>query len=204
MRNAPFFPLSSRHKMTRPIGYCRRRFLSPIEACFPYNRRQESPPTGHTVEQLNLLRRPNTFSDGHRAREKKRKRTSFRLPAYRVSVHRGLSQFSRRQLRCLRKTLSRRENGTVPLAPREGDRSLFSEDVLLTKHVFPPKNGPVPNRPVNGYPIDLCATTRATPWGEGPFQNAIRSNGPSSGNPFSILVQCSSLRNKWNSPCGWL
>jgi len=47
--------------------------------------------------------------------------------------------------------LDRRENGTVPLVSREGDRSMFSADDFLAKHGFPPKNGPVPSRPVNGY-----------------------------------------------------
>ena len=36
-----------------------------------------------------------------------------------VTVHRGLSRFSRRSGRCHARTLDRRENGTVPLAPRE-------------------------------------------------------------------------------------
>ncbi len=35
-----------------------------------------------------------------------------------VTVHRGLSQFSRRVGRYLEKVLDRRKNGTVPLAPR--------------------------------------------------------------------------------------
>ena len=33
----------------------------------------------------------------------------------------------------------------------EGDRSMFSASDLLAKHVFPPKDGPVPSRPVNDY-----------------------------------------------------
>ncbi|MCD4726738.1 MAG: hypothetical protein K8R46_03690, partial [Pirellulales bacterium] len=61
-----------------------------------------------------------------------------------VTVHRGLSQFSRREGHCLEKSLDRRENGTVPLAPREGDRSMFSANRLPAKCVFRPKNGPVP------------------------------------------------------------
>ena len=28
---------------------------------------------------------------------------------------------------------------------KEGDRSMFSADVFLAKHVSPPKDGPVPN-----------------------------------------------------------
>jgi hypothetical protein len=35
---------------------------------------------------------------------------------------------------------------------REGDRSMFSADRLSAKCGFPPKNGPVPNQGVNGYP----------------------------------------------------
>ncbi len=65
--------------------------------------------------------------------------------------HRGLSQFSRREGRCLGKSLDRRENGTVPLAPREGDRSMFSANRLPAKRIFQPKNGPVPSQPVNAY-----------------------------------------------------
>jgi len=57
---------------------------------------------------------------------------------------RGLSQFSRRDSRPVEKTLDRRENGTVPLAPREGDRSMFSAKGFFAKYVFRPKNGPVP------------------------------------------------------------
>jgi hypothetical protein len=41
--------------------------------------------------------------------------------------------------------LDRRENGTVPLAPWEGDRSMFSANRLFAKYVGSPKNGPVPN-----------------------------------------------------------
>ena len=48
------------------------------------------------------------------------------LSSVRVTVHRGLSRFSRRVGRNLGKVLNRRDNGTVPLAPREGDRSMFS------------------------------------------------------------------------------
>ena len=33
----------------------------------------------------------------------------------------------------------------------EGDRSMSSANLLLAKHDFPPKNGPVPNQLVNGY-----------------------------------------------------
>ena len=33
----------------------------------------------------------------------------------------------------------------------EGDRSMFSAYDFLAKQVFPPKNGPVPSRPVNAY-----------------------------------------------------
>ena len=39
-----------------------------------------------------------------------------------------------------------------PGASAEGDRSMFSADVFPAKQAFPPKNGPVPSRPVNGYP----------------------------------------------------
>jgi hypothetical protein len=35
--------------------------------------------------------------------------------------------------------------GTIPLAPREWDRSMFSVDRLFAKGIFSPKNGPVPN-----------------------------------------------------------
>jgi hypothetical protein len=30
---------------------------------------------------------------------------------------------------------------------------MFSADVFLVEHDFPPKNGPVPSQPVNGYVI---------------------------------------------------
>ncbi len=49
--------------------------------------------------------------------------------------------------------LDRRENGTVPLALREGDRSVFSANRLFAKYVGSPKNGPVPNQGVNGYRV---------------------------------------------------
>ena len=68
-----------------------------------------------------------------------------------VTVHRGLSRFSRRKRDGFVKELPRRENGTVPLASREGDRSMFSACGLSAKYVFPPKNGPVPDRGVNAY-----------------------------------------------------
>ncbi len=57
----------------------------------------------------------------------------------------GLSQFSRREERCENHKLDRRENGTVPLAPREGDRSMFSAWRRLAKCNLSPKNGPVPS-----------------------------------------------------------
>jgi len=41
--------------------------------------------------------------------------------------------------------------GTVPLALREGDRSMFSANRLFAEHIYSPKNGPVPGRGVNGY-----------------------------------------------------
>ena len=66
-------------------------------------------------------------------------------------VHRGLSRFLRRRGYCAANPHYRRENGTVPLMPPEGDRSMFSANVVLAKHDFSPKNGPVPNRTVNAY-----------------------------------------------------
>jgi hypothetical protein len=48
------------------------------------------------------------------------------------------------------KTLDRYENGTVPLTPREGDRSMFSANRLFAKHDRTPKNGPVPDHGVDG------------------------------------------------------
>ena len=45
----------------------------------------------------------------------------------------------------MRNALDRRENGTVPLVPREGDRSMFSAHRLFAKHDRTPKNGPVPD-----------------------------------------------------------
>ncbi len=59
---------------------------------------------------------------------------------------RGLSQFSRRDGHGMANELDRRENGAVPLAPPEGDRSMFSADCLSAKCDFSPKNGPVPSR----------------------------------------------------------
>ncbi len=38
-----------------------------------------------------------------------------------------------------------RSQGTVPLAPREGDGSMFSANRLPAKCVFRPENGPVPS-----------------------------------------------------------
>ena len=62
-----------------------------------------------------------------------------------VIVRRGLSRFLRHRGYCAANPSYRRENGTVPLAPREGDRrSMFSADVVLAKHDFSQKNGPVP------------------------------------------------------------
>jgi len=48
-----------------------------------------------------------------------------------VTVHRRLSQFSRRTQRCPRKKRFRRENGTVPLAPRKRLRRGFTLVELL-------------------------------------------------------------------------
>ena len=44
------------------------------------------------------------------------------------------------------------ENAHRPLshASPKGDRSMFSADVFHAKHVFRPKNGPVPSRPLRG------------------------------------------------------
>jgi hypothetical protein len=61
----------------------------------------------------------------------------------RLTVHRGLSRFSRHRGCCHTQMLDRRENGTVPLALREGDRSMFSANRLFAKYVGSPKNGPV-------------------------------------------------------------
>jgi hypothetical protein len=67
------------------------------------------------------------------------------------SVNRGLSQFSRREEHCVVSGLDRRESGSVLLAPREGDRSMFSADRLSDQCAFSPKNGPVPRQPVMDY-----------------------------------------------------
>ena len=77
------------------------------------------------------------------------------------SILGGLSQFSRRDGRCDVNWLDRRENGTVPLASREGDRSMFSADRLSAKCVFSPKNGPVPGLNPAGFTLIeiLVATT---------------------------------------------
>ena len=47
--------------------------------------------------------------------------------------------------------------GLYPL-DAEGDRSMFSAGAFLAKHVFPPKNGPVPDQPVKGYLPVVAAT----------------------------------------------
>ena len=47
-------------------------------------------------------------------------------------------------------TISCRKMDQSPTGPREGDRFMFSADVVLAKHDFLPKNGPVPNRPREG------------------------------------------------------
>jgi hypothetical protein len=53
-------------------------------------------------------------------------KTSAKLPgALPVTVHRGLSQFSRRFRHHIAKPPYRRENGTVPLAPRKGTGPFF-------------------------------------------------------------------------------
>jgi hypothetical protein len=57
----------------------------------------------------------------------------------------------------MQKTLDCRENGTVPLALREGDRSMFSANRLFPKHVRTPKNGPVPDHDINGYQEPVAA-----------------------------------------------
>ena len=51
----------------------------------------------------------------------------------------------------MRKCLTAAKMGLSPWL-REGDRSMFSVNRLSAKCVFSPKNGPVPNRGVNGYP----------------------------------------------------
>ena len=84
---------------------------------------------------------------------------------------RGLSRFSRREGRYDWNTPFRRENGTVPLALPEGDRSMLSAQRSSAKCVFPPKNGPVPSLLVNGYEIRSPATgltiTGNVPAGQG-------------------------------------
>jgi hypothetical protein len=80
-------------------------------------------------------------------------------PCHIVTVHRGLSRFSRRKRYNAVKMLNCRENGTVPLAPREGDRSMFSAYRLSAKYVFPPKNGPVPDWAVNAYATSMPCRT---------------------------------------------
>jgi hypothetical protein len=66
-------------------------------------------------------------------------------------IHGGLSQFSRRGEHRGVYWLGRRENGTFPLASREGDRSMFLADRLSEKYVSSPKNGPVPSQSVNAW-----------------------------------------------------
>ncbi len=60
-----------------------------------------------------------------------------------VSVHRGLSRFSRRSHPHYQNRVFRRENGTVPLGAGEGDRSKFSVNVGDAKRPHSPKIGPV-------------------------------------------------------------
>jgi hypothetical protein len=79
-----------------------------------------------------------------------------------VTVHRGLSRFSRRDGRCLINMLNRRENGTVPVALREWDRSMFSANRFLVKYICSPKNGPVRGWRVNGYRRRSFALRRMT------------------------------------------
>jgi hypothetical protein len=55
-----------------------------------------------------------------------------------------------------RKTLPRQQafsprKWDCPPRAVEGDRSMFSADAFRAKHAFPPENGPVPSRPVNGH-----------------------------------------------------
>ena len=107
-------------------------------------------------------------------------------------VHRGQSRFSRRKRYNAVKMLKRRENGTVPLAPRQGDRSMFSAYQLSAKYVFPPKNGPVPDWAVNAYkksiPIPSISVVMA-----GYFPNNITcrplSNGKMPENPLQRTIQ---------------
>ncbi len=73
--------------------------------------------------------------------------TAYSMPLLEGDGQRGLSQFSRREGPCDEKSSDHRENGTVPLASREGDRSMFSADSFSDNCVSPPKNGPVPRQP---------------------------------------------------------
>ncbi len=79
-----------------------------------------------------------------------------------LETHGGLSQFSRREECCHADSLDRRENGTVPLTPREGDRSMFSAEAFSAKCDSSPKNGPVP-APWGTYHV---TNTGQTTWRE--------------------------------------
>ena len=68
-----------------------------------------------------------------------------------VTVHRGLSRFSRRKGRRKRIDVLAAKMGLSPLHHERG-QSLFSADVFCAKRDFPPKNGPVPIQAVNAYP----------------------------------------------------
>ena len=91
--------------------------------------------------------------EGHKHHHDEQGRLTCEKP--RVTVHGGLSRFSRRKRYNAVKMLNCRENGTVPLVPREGDRSMFSACRLSAKYVFPPKNGPVPDWAVNAYRLSI-------------------------------------------------
>jgi hypothetical protein len=121
-----------------------------------------------------------------------------------VTVHRGLSRFSRRQGRWVGKVLNCRENGTVPLASLEGDRSMFSANVFLVEYVFPPKNGPVPSQPVNGYKHSLyfADIARSMASNRIPGRSRLRLRNANQRNPpqFSPQFFDKPTKNRRTSP----
>ena len=66
---------------------------------------------------------------------------------------------------------------------------MFSADVFPAKHVFPPKNGPVPSRPVNGY----ADPQRMIPREDG-SRKAFRDEVS---HPSALMAPSESIRPSW-------
>jgi hypothetical protein len=86
-----------------------------------------------------------------------------------VTVHRGLSRFSRRGRHCLWKVPYLRENGAVPLAPREASSGLGATVAMPGLDSQAGAWEPVEKNAVCGKPHTACAAYNAAckpPWSQ--------------------------------------